>query len=575
MSVQQEFYATHVQLVYELHDKYVQKSIGEGLYLRVYANGKTVTVDQDGNETPFVGNETPFVGTPAGMLLGLRLRLFVTSYGFIGGMAAVALGCLMFIVNFTLIAGSGANPELVEYVFQTVTAKVVVGCGFFGLLSGFLIALYNVPKLFSVVGESFKIEPQHALPETAAPVGEVGSFIYVQRVNETAEQYAARIRANVEANAGRRNVILAVPFQKPNAGLFFGEGETRFINCNRADMPFLVEQFAHDFLRESRAEYERYCANIAQDFERYAAEFRANIEPDVSAEKAAHTFFSRLAMSCIFALFFASSVFAQTKTEALQKYLGNADQIAPKGDVQFGFETMTINRKSDGKHSFLYVLQDDRLFTDKASAGQLIRIRANGAIIPAVRTVANPAPAPVVERETSADPVRPRPLPGAKQGYSLPDSSEMSDALKRARDAMPTLEKKSRGFFLDLWATISEGIRYFFSIAALFIAMSWFGAYVASRETVITFCNSYAIGSDYIVQFYQTCKAVLFFAVVAFCLVLIFQLWVWVFILREMGAIWGLVVFALIVWLMARGANWLIPNMPIVLTNNGKRIVKQ
>ncbi len=124
----------------------------------------------------------------------------------------------------------------------------------------------------------------------------------------------------------------------------------------------------------------------------------------------------------LIAAILCSTANAQTKTEALKKYLGGVNAIPDSGVVVFKYETSEATRKTDGTKNFETLLRSAAMFQDDVSWGKLKTIIVNGRTFASLRTS---EPTPLFEDQkprrtfaTMADSATmKRGADGVKQGY--------------------------------------------------------------------------------------------------------------------------------------------------------------
>lgn len=159
----------------------------------------------------------------------------------------------------------------------------------------------------------------------------------------------------------------------------------------------------------------------------------------------------------LIAAIMCSTANAQTKTEALKKYLGGVNAIPDSGVVVFKYETSEATRKTDGTKNFETLLRSAAMFQDNVSWGKLKTIIVNGRTFASLRTS---EPTPLFEDQ------KPR-----RTFATMADSATMkrgADGVKQGYDDISKTFGTAWGYFFGLfeymlWPILSIG----------FVALLW------------------------------------------------------------------------------------------------------
>ena len=156
--------------------------------------------------------------------------------------------------------------------------------------------------------------------------------------------------------------------------------------------------------------------------------------------------FPRL-LCLVLALCTAWPVFAETKSQQVERYLGTFryENDRPRGTIKFIFQKAVLKRNGTGKKTYQYLLFNEPFFSNEDNAGRLIGIQiVNNGKTSTIRPESPEAPASVAEPAAPAvrvnvpnDPIRPQQGGGFNVGSML-DSSKVAGNMRMLPAARAT-----------------------------------------------------------------------------------------------------------------------------------------
>ncbi|MBK8923510.1 MAG: hypothetical protein IPM81_18760 [Saprospirales bacterium] len=325
-----------------------------------------------------------------------------------------------------------------------------------------------------------------------------------------------------------------------------------------------------------------------------------------------------LLFCALFSVCALTSLQAATKSEQLERYLGSFryKNDRPLGTVKFIFQKAVLKRQGDGKKTYEQLLFNERYFSNRDNAGQLIGIQivhkgvtstirpespkdpdeveapattASTRVRPAARAKREPEPErranadekPQKSREgarpvrtagsaaaaaaaLSSDPVRPRqndaPLPPS--GISLPDSVTVARNIDQAKETITGWKGK-------MWQTVRPAWEFvmwmFSSIIVMLICFAGICRYVAKTAATESLINSYGriIVGRWIVSAHQNAAAMLLIVTWIIAIVLLVDVFMWLVFLNL--PIWTLlVIWFPILWIAEKLTSWIVPNITVI-----------
>lgn len=162
----------------------------------------------------------------------------------------------------------------------------------------------------------------------------------------------------------------------------------------------------------------------------------------------------------LIAAIMCSTANAQTKTEALKKYLGGVNAIPDSGVVVFKYETSEATRKTDGTKNFETLLRSAAMFQDDVSWGKLKTIIVNGRTFASLRTS---EPTPLFEDQ------KPR-RTFATMAKDSAGVKQQIDGIKRGYDDATDFAQTFWGYFFDVF-NYAKWIFYGTGAVALYFAL--------------------------------------------------------------------------------------------------------
>lgn len=299
----------------------------------------------------------------------------------------------------------------------------------------------------------------------------------------------------------------------------------------------------------------------------------------------------------------ASSSYAITKTEQVERYLGSFryKNDRPRGVVKFIFQKAVLKRQGDGKKNYEQLLFNERYFSNSDNAGRLIgiqivykdkttTIRPESPKDPDPVEEAPPSkkvekatrPASQIRREPktiqtatsvaaaaqtlSNDPVRPRqneaPSGTSSTGISMPDSSTVARNIDKAKDQITGWKGKIWGTVQPAWEFV---MWVFSSLIVMLICFAGICRYVAKTAATESLINSYGriIVGRWIVSAHQNAAALLLVVTWIIAIVLLIDVFMWLVYLNL--PIWTLlVIWFPILWVAEKLTSWIVPNITVV-----------
>lgn len=279
--------------------------------------------------------------------------------------------------------------------------------------------------------------------------------------------------------------------------------------------------------------------------------------------------FPRL-LCLVLALCTAWPVFAETKSQQVERYLGTFryENDRPRGTIKFIFQKAVLKRKGTGKKTYQYLLFNEPFFSNEDNAGRLIGIQiVNNGKTSTIRPESPEAPASVAEPAAPAvrvnvpnDPIRPQQGGGFNVGSML-DSSKVAGNLDQAKDRITGWKGAAWQTIRPVWAFV---MWIFSSVIAILICFAGLCRYVAKTAATESLINNYGriIVGRWIVSAHQNAAAMLLVITWIIAIVLLIDVFMWLVYLNL--SVWLLVVIWFpILWLAEKLTSWLVPNIPI------------
>lgn len=273
----------------------------------------------------------------------------------------------------------------------------------------------------------------------------------------------------------------------------------------------------------------------------------------------------------VLALCTAVPVFAETKSQQVERYLGTFryENDRPRGTVKFIFQKAVLKRKGTGKKTYQYLLFNEPFFSNEDNAGRLIGIQiVNNGKTTTIRPESPDTPANVPEasaqtvrvNEPSTDPIRPKQGGGLNIGSML-DSSKVAGNINEAKDKITGWKGAAWQTIRPVWAFI---MWIFSSIIVILICFAGLCRYVAKTAATESLINNYGriIVGRWIVSVHQNAAAMLLVITWIIAIVLLLDVFMWLVYLNL--SVWLLVaIWFPILWIAERLTSWLVPNIPI------------
>ncbi len=273
----------------------------------------------------------------------------------------------------------------------------------------------------------------------------------------------------------------------------------------------------------------------------------------------------------VLALCTAIPVFAETKSQQVERYLGTFryENDRPRGTVKFIFQKAVLKRKGTGKKTYQYLLFNEPFFSNEDNAGRLIGIQiVNNGKTTTIRPESPDSPANVPEanaqtvrvNEPSTDPIRPKQGGGLNIGGML-DSTKVAGNINEARDKITGWKGAAWQTIRPVWAFI---MWIFSSIIVILICFAGLCRYVAKTAATESLINNYGriIVGRWIVSVHQNAAAMLLVITWIIAIVLLLDVFMWLVYLNL--SVWLLVaIWFPILWIAERLTSWLVPNIPI------------
>lgn len=281
--------------------------------------------------------------------------------------------------------------------------------------------------------------------------------------------------------------------------------------------------------------------------------------------------FPRL-LCLVLALCTALPIFAETKSQQVERYLGTFryENDRPRGTVKFIFQKAVLKRKGTGKKTYQYLLFNEPFFSNENNAGRLIGIEiVNNGKPSTIRPESPEAPANVPEANANAqavrvnepvDPVRPRQGGGLNLG-SMFDSTQVAGNLNQAKDKITGWKGTAWQTIRPVWAFV---MWIFSSVIVILICFAGLCRYVAKTAASESLINNYGriIVGRWIVSAHQNAAAMMLVITWIIAIVLLLDVFMWLVYLNL--SVWLLVaIWFPILWLAERLTSWLVPNIPI------------
>lgn len=280
--------------------------------------------------------------------------------------------------------------------------------------------------------------------------------------------------------------------------------------------------------------------------------------------------FPRL-LCVVLALCAALPVFAETKSQQVERYLGTFryENDRPRGTIKFIFQKAVLKRKGTGKKTYQYLLFNEPFFSNEDNAGRLIGIQiVNNGKTTTIRPESPDSPANVAEAEAPAvrvnepsnDPIRPR--PGHQLGVgSMLDSSRIAGNLNQAKEKITGWKGAAWQSIRPIWAFVMWIFSSVIVILICFAGLCRYVAKTAANESLMTNYGRILVGR-WIVSAHQNAAAMLLLITWIIAIVLLIDVFMWLVYLNL--SVWLLVVIWFpILWLAEKLTSWIVPNIPI------------
>ncbi len=280
--------------------------------------------------------------------------------------------------------------------------------------------------------------------------------------------------------------------------------------------------------------------------------------------------FPRL-LCLVLALCTALPVFAETKAQQVERYLGTFryENDHPVGTVKFIFQKAVLKRKGTGKKTYQYLLFNEPFFSNEDNAGHLVGIQiVNNGKTSTIRPESPDTPTNVPEataqavrvNEPSNDPIRPKQGGGLDVSHML-DSSKVASNINEAKDKITGWKGAAWQTIRPVWAFI---MWIFSSVIVILICFAGLCRYVAKTAATESLINNYGriIVGRWIVSAHQNAAAMLLVITWIIAIVLLIDVFMWLVYLNL--SVWLLVaIWFPILWIAERLTSWLVPNIPI------------
>ncbi len=275
----------------------------------------------------------------------------------------------------------------------------------------------------------------------------------------------------------------------------------------------------------------------------------------------------------VLALCAAWPVFAQTKSQQVERYLGSFryENDRPRGTIKLIFQKAVLKRKGTGQKTYQYLLFNEPLFSNEDNAGRLIGIQiVNNGKTTTIRPESPDTPTNVPEAKANVqqqavrvnepiDPVRPRQNGGLNM--SMLDSTKVAGNLNDAKSKISGWKGTAWQTIRPVWAFI---MWIFSSIIVILICFAGLCRYVAKTAASESLINSYGriIVGRWIVSAHQNAAAMMLVITWIIAIVLLLDVFMWLVYLNL--SVWLLVaIWFPILWLAERLTSWIVPNIPI------------
>ncbi len=280
--------------------------------------------------------------------------------------------------------------------------------------------------------------------------------------------------------------------------------------------------------------------------------------------------FPRL-LCVVLALCAALPVFAETKSQQVERYLGTFryENDRPRGTIKFIFQKAVLKRKGTGKKTYQYLLFNEPFFSNEDNAGRLIGIQiVNNGKTTTIRPESPDRPTNVPEAEAQAvpvnepsnDPIRPRPGHQVSVGSML-DSNKIAGNLNQAKEKITGWKGAAWQSIRPIWAFVMWIFSSVIVILICFAGLCRYVAKTAANESLMTNYGRILVGR-WIVSAHQNAAAMLLLITWVIAIVLLIDVFMWLVYLNM--SVWLLVVIWFpILWLAEKLTSWIVPNIPI------------
>jgi len=272
----------------------------------------------------------------------------------------------------------------------------------------------------------------------------------------------------------------------------------------------------------------------------------------------------------VLALCAALPVFAETKSQQVERYLGTFryENDRPRGTVKFIFQKAILKRNGTGKKTYQYLLFNEPNFSNEDNAGHLIGIQiVNNGKTTTIRPESPTDPANVAEAEAPAvrvnepsDPIRPRQGSSVGAGTML-DSSKIAGNLNQAKEKISGWKGAAWQSIRPVWAFV---MWIFSSVIVILICFAGLCRYVAKTAANESLMNNYGriLVGRWIVSAHQNAAAMLLLVTWIIAIVLLIDVFMWLVYLNL--SVWLLVlIWFPILWVAEKLTSWIVPNIPI------------
>ncbi len=272
----------------------------------------------------------------------------------------------------------------------------------------------------------------------------------------------------------------------------------------------------------------------------------------------------------VLAICAALPVFAETKSQQVERYLGSYryENDRPRGTVKFIFQKAILKRTGTGKKTYQYLLFNEPFFSNEDNAGRLIGIQiVNNGKTTTIRPESPENAANIPEAEAQAtrvnvpsDIVRPRQGSSVGVGTML-DSNKIAGNLNQAKETITGWKGAAWQSIRPVWAFVMWIFSSIIVILICFAGLCRYVAKTAANESLMTNYGRILVGR-WIVSAHQNAAALLLLITWIIAIVLLIDVFMWLVYLNL--SVWLLVlIWFPILWIAEKLTSWIVPNIPI------------